>query len=639
MAARESCLAIGDRPAVLMSRPEDYGGDVSPVRRPAGHLIEKVEGEVENLIEILNSLTIAREELQSQCLSDVSIDEVETEVTRLVQLYKLKEVLSVFQETKKLHASIENCLQVKSGRSAETDVKLLEAVDNFQQLVVIARKVFAISPAGSFLSDYVQRMLMHWHEELLKHLAPRFEKLYESANWPIVTVEATNTPHAAVTKAFDNFFISLLKIEVRDVAPDHQPLVTCLPIELMLKPFKKRFHYHFMGNTRTNQLDKPEWYLTQVLNWIKDNSKFLANNVDSLLRLQATSWPAGKIQMTIGLMGMIREKIQSDLEQLIYDDKNFSHTVDEVYLFIKELKAYLGSDAHYVMKCCDLFSVFLEKTYFTRLLEIEKKQSSAYVDSILESKTAWSAIAVDWDSDEDDRKVPEAADNFIILLQSIIERSLVIQSSQDRQPFVDLIIELIADFHLRLSQLVRSSFSDADDGCSYWPFSSRYFAILNTVQYLIEVMEDWRCLPFIIESNSSEEKLQSMIVRFEHLIKDTLIPRTIDGFQNELRNRISRFSDVRWFCLKDEDGSVDAAECEVLHFISAALELCSRRLTHSVSDHVIKCFAKQVNDIVIQEVLLKNTFNETAAIRIHKHVHRHLSALFRNSRTESFFAE
>lgn len=623
-----------------MSGVEETGGDVSPIR-PAddSHLLEKVGQEVENLRGIMDSLTIAREELQSQRLSDVSIAEVESEVTRLVQLYKLKEVVSVFQETKKLHVSIETGLQAKSGRSAETDVRLLQAVDNFQQLVVIARKVFAMAPAGNFLRDYVQRMLIYWHEELLKHLAPRFEKLYQAAEWPIVTIEATSTPHARVTAAFDNFFIALLKIEVRDAAPDHQPLVTCLPMELMLKPFKKRFHYHFMGSTRTNQLDKPEWYLTQVLNWIKDNSKFLANNVDNLLRLQTTSCPTGKLQMTIGLMSMIREKLVSDLEQLINDDKNFSHTVDEVYLFIKELKSYLGPDAHYALKCCDIFSVFLEKSYFTRLLEIERKQSSAYVDSILESKTAWSAIASDWDSDEDDRKVPEAADNFIILLQSIIERSLVIQNRQDRQPLVELIIELIADFHLRLSQLVRSSFGDEDDGCSYWPFSGRYFAILNAMQYLIEVMEDWRCLPFIIESNSSEEKLQSMIIRFQHLIKDTLIPRTIDGFQNELRNRMSRFSDVRWFCLKEEDGSVDAAECEVLHFISTALELCTRRLTHSVRQHVINCFAKQVNDIVIQEVLLKNTFNETAALRIHRHVHRHLTALFRSTRPESFFVE
>lgn len=624
-----------------MSDPDDSVDHVSRVTQTAGdsQLLEKVESEVENLRTILNSLTVAGEELQSQCLSDVSIDKVESEVTRLVQLYKLQEILSIFQETKKLHVSIENSLLVKSGRSTETDVKLLQAVDFFQQLVIVGRKVFVMAPAGNFLRDYVQRMLMHWHEELLKHLSPRFEKLYESANWPLVTIEATNSPHAPVTAAFDSFFIALLKIEIRDIAPDHRPLSICLPMELMMKPFKKRFSYHFMGSTRTNQLDKPEWYLTQVLNWIKDNSKFLASNVDNLLRLQTAGWPAAKTQMTIALMEMIREKIESDLEQLIHDDKNFSHTVDEVYLFLKELKAYLGPDAHYVMKCCDLFSVFLESPYFTRLLEIEKKQSSAYVDSILESKTAWSPIISDWDSDEDDRKVPEAADNFIILLQSIIERSQVIQNVRDRQPFVDLIIELIADFHLRLSQLVRSSFGDDDNGCSFWPFSNRYFAIINSVQYLIEVMEDWRCLPFIVESDSSEEKLQSMIIRFQHLIKDSLIPRTIDAFQNELRNRMIRFSDVRWFCLRDEDGSVDAAECEVLHFISTALELCCRRLTHSVSDHLIKCFAKQVNDIVIQEVLLKNTFNDAAAIRIHNHVHRHLAALFRNSKAESFFAE
>lgn len=627
-----------------MSGARELGGDVSPAdpRTGSPHLLQKVDSEVENLRQMLESLRTAKDELESLRVTDeVSTDDVEDEVTRLVQLYKLKEVLSVFRETKKLHDSIETCLKAKGGKSLETDVRLLQAVDHFHQLVLIGGKVFAMASSGNFLRDYLNRMLMFWYEELFQRVAPRFEKLCEAADWPVVTIESVTTPHPPVTSAFDNFFVALLKIEVRDVAPDHQPLTVCLPIQLMLKPFKKRFRYHFMGNTRTNQLDKPEWYMTQVLNWIKDNSNFLSSNVDPLLKLQSTVWPSALVQLTIGLISMIREKLESDLLDLMEEDKLFSHTVDEVYLFIKEVKSYLGTEAHFVFKSCDLFSVFLQDSCFSKILAIEKRQSSSYVDSILESKTAWSTVANDLEADEEDRKVPEAADNFIILLQSMIERCMIIQKTEHRQPFADLVVSLIEDFHLRLSQLVRSVFGEEDDGCTYWPFSIRYFAIINSMQYLIEVMEDWRCLPFIMESESSDDKLQSAITRFQHLIKDTLIPRTIDGFESILRDRISRLSDVRWFCLNSEDGSVDAAECEVILFISSALQLCSKRLTHSISDHVIKCMARQVNDVLVQDVLMKNTFNSIGADRIHRHVHHNLSVLFKTyiTRPELFFAE
>jgi len=38
-----------------------------------------------------------------------------------------------------------------------------------------------------------------------------------------------------------------------------------LPFQLLLQPLKKRFRFHFTGNKQTNDINKPEWYLTQVI--------------------------------------------------------------------------------------------------------------------------------------------------------------------------------------------------------------------------------------------------------------------------------------------------------------------------------------------------------------------------------------
>jgi hypothetical protein len=36
------------------------------------------------------------------------------------------------------------------------------------------------------------------------------------------------------------------------------------PLAIILKPLKKRFQFHFTGNKKTNNPEKPEWYLQQV---------------------------------------------------------------------------------------------------------------------------------------------------------------------------------------------------------------------------------------------------------------------------------------------------------------------------------------------------------------------------------------
>lgn len=44
---------------------------------------------------------------------------------------------------------------------------------------------------------------------------------------------------------------------------------------MLIVPFRKRFFYHFTGKKQTNQPDKPEWYFSRVLNWIREYRNFL----------------------------------------------------------------------------------------------------------------------------------------------------------------------------------------------------------------------------------------------------------------------------------------------------------------------------------------------------------------------------
>lgn len=39
----------------------------------------------------------------------------------------------------------------------------------------------------------------------------------------------------------------------------------------LIAPMERRFQYHFFTEQRTNDLSKPEWFFTQILNWIIAN--------------------------------------------------------------------------------------------------------------------------------------------------------------------------------------------------------------------------------------------------------------------------------------------------------------------------------------------------------------------------------
>jgi len=52
-----------------------------------------------------------------------------------------------------------------------------------------------------------------------------------------------------------------------------------LPITFLIRPLRQRFVYHFTGAKMTNRQDKPEWFFTQILTWIKDHVQWVQKNI------------------------------------------------------------------------------------------------------------------------------------------------------------------------------------------------------------------------------------------------------------------------------------------------------------------------------------------------------------------------
>lgn len=118
-----------------------------------------------------------------------------------------------------------------------------------------------------------------------------FDEVLKAIKWPFVS-----TNFSLVTPSHQNIqklqilteYLLQIQLPEESAAPtvtsallsDFPPL--SLPMTLLVRPLRKRFIYHFYGARQTNRIDKPEWYFTQILSWIRDHQKFCVTHIQSI---------------------------------------------------------------------------------------------------------------------------------------------------------------------------------------------------------------------------------------------------------------------------------------------------------------------------------------------------------------------
>lgn len=86
-------------------------------------------------------------------------------------------------------------------------------------------------------------------------------------------------------------------------------------------------------------------------------------------------------------------------------------------------------------------------------------------------------------SDVEDLKITTCADSFITLLQTITERYEALPQPGHRLQFLELQLELLDDFRVRLLQLVNAEEGDIVE--------STVPSIANSIYYIENILMDW----------------------------------------------------------------------------------------------------------------------------------------------------
>lgn len=177
--------------------------------------------------------------------------EFETSLADIQKLLRLKQYLQWIAKIEETSESIEEAMS--QGQDEQ-------AVSHLSFLLQVWQKVRA--SACTHLTNFLRETILYWHQILRDKFEKEFNKVLHSMGWPIlntgVSAPVAYTPELLLP--FEKSFINLHKIQLPEGLEGSQldvgSTTSVLPLELMLRPLKKRFLFHFTGKRQTNRIDK-----------------------------------------------------------------------------------------------------------------------------------------------------------------------------------------------------------------------------------------------------------------------------------------------------------------------------------------------------------------------------------------------
>lgn len=101
----------------------------------------------------------------------------------------------------------------------------------------------------------------------------------------------------------------------------------------MVEPMVKRFFYHFEQDRPTNRLDRPEWYLDAVINFVQYHIPFIEQLADTTIANCNISDFNFETEFVQRIVDLARNKLSHELLRILDDDELFYHTITEVIAF------------------------------------------------------------------------------------------------------------------------------------------------------------------------------------------------------------------------------------------------------------------------------------------------------------------
>jgi hypothetical protein len=572
--------------------------------------------------------------------------EIKVYLDKIEGLEHLVEYFRILQDIQDINNELSRCI---SSKDEEKIVNLFLSLSGSPESTdsVIGRLQDVDAP---HLKLYARRVALHWYDIIKQKLSSDFELALKTIKWPKLgnLIEAFSPTKDMLNKLStlaEHLFLVQLPGYDRFMYVKLAPSIVCppilTPIELLIKPFRTRFEYHFMGSRQTNRPDKPEYFFTQILNWAKENHHFVGEVFQSSATRACVSENI-RLEFVRGLVQLTIEKLVNDIEEISFDEQLFSHLIDEILSFEQDLKTMLS----YPNNLPSAINVLTQPIYFTKWLALEEKFTSEKMDLILNEDncpwnmldpfefthltsplTAAGILSAEQDVEVDELKIPKCADQFVRLLEAMKERYCILPQPTHQLQFLDLQIELIDSFRRRLMQLHKVEYVST-------------LNVLNAIFYITAVLREWGenvhylhlhaalLGPNIDEITSVFDKIIGELDHWQHKLVKSLSSKFVD----EIKAKSMAYRHDQWVVMPKQSvnesqilsqsaGEMFQVTIEILHNLDTALST-------KVFNTALRRIAKKLDDFFIDSMIMNTKFSDGGAAQFKFDIQRNLVPLF-----------
>ena len=220
-----------------------------------------------------------------------------------------------------------------------------------------------------------------------------------------------------------------------------------LGLKYIFSHFELQFKFHFMRKVKTNDIKKPEWYLTKLLSWIREYKDKFQVHFGNLFENENEATITALFVEQFCAFAVL--KLVDDIPRL--DNGLFTHYIDEVIKFHKE-------------------------TTLNRWLQLETISSFQFLSNVESDDTCFEER-----ESGNGYPVPSMCIRVLTSVKAVGERVKVFPSLALNNSFYSLQCDLLKEFMVHLSDMLQKL--DHKD--------AKFYLIMNSVVYILAILEEW----------------------------------------------------------------------------------------------------------------------------------------------------
>ncbi|KIW84969.1 hypothetical protein Z517_00357 [Fonsecaea pedrosoi CBS 271.37] len=398
-------------------------------------------------------------DLAQSNVSDDAARKVEARLIKVRRLEVARSYLEVYQQLDTLsHTTKENF-------SADPEA----SIKGYLRLRTIWRHIQDAQPAAEGAAPQLtyafEQQMQQLHALIKASLERGLQESLAEMKWPAKTL---NLQHKIQNQWEENVRL-LLQLQEPDLIETYAGLdtqsrsstpepIVLLPLEVMVQPLVVRFRYHFYGDKPTNRLDKPEYFLTHVLDLLETHSAFMSDMLGPILDDRAhqsealeTLYPDAVSAFITALLPMVEAKCLSFLPQISQQPQLISHFMHELMVFdsaIRDTWSYIPIPRMLAEWKGITWRVLTTHGYFALWLKVEKDFALSRYKSI---RDAPDSNEIDFDADATQTKPTKGAIRVNDLLETITDRYRGLSSFSQKMKFLlEIQLSIFDDYHNNL---------------------------------------------------------------------------------------------------------------------------------------------------------------------------------------------